>query len=133
MTRHTVEIVPSAAPEAACCSGGDESVAACCAPLDQDDLSVEEAEATATLFKALADPVRVRLLNLVATAPAAVCQCDLTAPVGLTQGTVSHHLKKLVAADLLVREQRGIWAYYTINQETMRRLQDVVAFTGGAR
>src|SRR5262245_14657752 len=100
----------------------------CCAPLDRDGLSPDEARATAGLFRALGDPVRVRLLNLIATAPRAVCQCELTDPVGVTQGTVSHHLKKLVATGLLEREQRGVWAYYSVNRETMRRLQQVVAF-----
>jgi ArsR family transcriptional regulator len=132
MATHLLEI-PYEAAGAACCGGADSAPAACCAPLDLVDLTADEAAATATLFKALADPVRVRLLNLVATSSAPVCQCDLMAPVGLTQGTVSHHLKKLVAAGLLEREQRGIWAYYTVNQQTMRRLQDVVAFTGGGR
>src|SRR4051794_24117747 len=107
-----------------------DQVPVCCAPLDLRGLSLEEATATADLFKALADPARVRLLNLVATAPEAVCQCELTEPVGLTQGTVSHHLKKLVKAGLLEREQRGVWAYYALNEQTMRRLQQVVAFTG---
>jgi ArsR family transcriptional regulator len=106
---------------------------ACCVPLDRDGLSLEEATATAELFKALADPARVRLVNLIATAPEAVCQCELTDPIGLTQGTVSHHLRKLVAAGLLAREQRGVWAYYTVNAETMRRLQQVVAFEGAMR
>src|SRR4051812_21748102 len=95
-----------------------ESIVGCCAPLDLVDLSPADAAATAALFKALGDPARVRLLNLIATASGPVCQCDLTAPLGLTQGTVSHHLRKLVAAGLLMREQRGIWAYYTVNTET---------------
>jgi ArsR family transcriptional regulator len=103
----------------------------CCAPLDHEGLSLDDAVTTAALFKALADPTRVRLFNLIATAQEAVCQCDLTGPVALTQGTVSHHLRKLVAAGLIEREQRGVWAYYTVNAETMRRLQAVVAFGGG--
>jgi ArsR family transcriptional regulator len=117
----------------ACCAPGEAALAGCCAPLDVADLSPADAAATAALFKALADAARVRLLNLIATAPGPVCQCELTAPLGLTQGTVSHHLKKLVAAGLLEREQRGIWAYYSISDETVRRLQDVVAFDGGTR
>src|SRR4051812_13848986 len=87
------------------CCLPDTRAAFCCAPLDEAGLSPTDATATADLFKALSDPVRVRLFNLIATAPGAVCQCDLTAPVGVTQGTVSHHLKKLVAAGLLEREQ----------------------------
>jgi ArsR family transcriptional regulator len=114
-----------------CCSPSDG--APCCAPLDAERLTPADASATADLFKALSDPARVRLFNLIATAEGAVCQCDLMAPVGLTQGTVSHHLKRLVQAGLLEREQRGVWAYYTVNRDTVLRLQTVVALDGGAR
>ena len=62
-----------------------------------------------------------------------VCACELTAPLGLAQPTVSHHLKKLVAAGLLEREQRGVWAYYSINPEAAARLAAVVELTGGTR
>ena len=72
----------------------------CCAPLAAPALSDEEAEATAELFKALADPARVRIVNLLATAGEPVCVCDLIEPLGLAQPTVSHHLKKLVDAGL---------------------------------
>jgi ArsR family transcriptional regulator, arsenate/arsenite/antimonite-responsive transcriptional repressor len=106
--------------------------AACCAALDAGDLSAEDAEATATLFKALGDPTRVRLVNLLATSDEPVCVCVLTEAVGLAQPTVSHHLKKLHAAGLVEREQRGVWAYYAINPEAMARLRAVVAFQGAA-
>src|SRR4051812_8021177 len=100
-----------------CC--GD---AACCAPLAAPSMSAGEADATAALFRALSDPARVRLVNLLATAREPVCQCDLVPPLELTQGTVSHHLKKLVAVGLVAREQRGIWAYYSINPAAMAQL-----------
>ena len=76
---------------------------ACCAPLGAASLSDAEAEATARLFKALADPHRVKIVNLLATSPDPVCVCEFTAPLSLSQPTVSHHLKKLVDAGLLGR------------------------------
>ena len=100
---------------------------ACCAPLGAPSPTDEETQATAALFKALADPARVRIVNLLATSDEPTCVCDLTAPLGLTQPTVSHHLTKLVAVGLLDREQRGTWAYYSLNHDTMRRLTEVVA------
>jgi ArsR family transcriptional regulator, arsenate/arsenite/antimonite-responsive transcriptional repressor len=97
-------------------------VAACCAPLAAPTLSDQEAAATANLFKALADPHRVRIVNLLATRPGPVCVCEFTAPLGLSQPTVSHHLKKLTDAGLLTREQRGQWAYYALDRQAMARL-----------
>ncbi|HEY8338679.1 MAG TPA: metalloregulator ArsR/SmtB family transcription factor [Egibacteraceae bacterium] len=105
---------------------------ACCAPLRAPALTAEEAAATAALFKALADPHRVRIVNLLAAAGEAVCVCDLVEHLGISQPTVSHHLRKLVDAGLLTREQRGTWAYYALDRETMRRLADVATLTGGA-
>jgi ArsR family transcriptional regulator len=96
--------------------------AACCAPLGAPSLSDAGAEATAELFKALADPHRVKIVNLLATSPGPVCVCELTGPLGLGQPTVSHHLKKLVRAGLLEREQRGTWAYYSLNRDALGRL-----------
>ena len=90
--------------------------AACCRPLD-DELTAGDAEATATVFKALADPTRVRIVSMLARNPEPVCVCELTPPLGLSQPTVSHHLKKLVQAGLLTREQRGVWAYYTLDRD----------------
>ena len=94
----------------------------CCAPLAAPTLSEDEAGATAALFGALADPARVRIMNLVATAGEPVCMCDLIAPLGLSQPTVSHHATKLLKAGLLDREQRGKWAYFTLNQDAARKL-----------
>ena len=102
-----------------------EAPAWCCAPLRAPTLSEAEADATAALFKALADPHRVKIVNLLAVQDDAVCVCDLTTPLDLSQPTVSHHLKKLLDAGLLRREQRGTWAYYSLEPDALRRLADV--------
>jgi ArsR family transcriptional regulator len=107
--------------------------AACCAPLDASSLSDADARATAALFKALADPHRVKIVNLLATSPEAVCVCEFTGPLGLSQPTVSHHLKKLVQAGLLRREQRGTWAYYSLDRGALGRLAAVADLQGGTR
>jgi ArsR family transcriptional regulator len=101
------------------------SAPACCSSID-GDLSDTEAGTIAELFKALADPHRVRIVNLLVTRAEPVCVCDLTALLDRSQPTVSHHLKKLVGAGLLRREQRGVWAYYSIDRDAMRRLAAVV-------
>ena len=100
---------------------------ACCAPLGAPTLSDEEAEATAELFKALGDPARVRLVNLLATASEPVCMCELIEPLGLAQPTVSHHAKKLVEAGLVEREQRGKWAYFSLRPDAVEKLAAVAA------
>jgi ArsR family transcriptional regulator len=102
----------------------------CCAPLAATALSEEEAIATAEPFKALADPARVRIVNLLATSDEPVCACNLNEPVGLTQPTVSHHLKKLVDAGLLAREQRGKWAYFSLKREAVEKLAVVADLKG---
>jgi ArsR family transcriptional regulator len=99
-----------------------ETPVACCAPLAALVLGEEQAEATAELFKALADPARVRIVNLVATSAEPVCACELYEPLGLTQPTVSHHLKKLTDAGLLEREQRGKWAYFSLKRDAVEKL-----------
>jgi ArsR family transcriptional regulator len=105
---------------------------ACCAPLSAPVLSAEEAHATAEVFKALADPARVRILNVLATSGGEpVCVCHLIEPLGLSQPTVSHHLKKLTDAGLLEREQRGKWAYYTLKPEAAEKLAAVADLKGG--
>src|SRR5438093_342604 len=104
---------------------------ACCAPLGAPSLSDDQAKATARLFKALADPHRVKIVNLLATSPEPVCVCEFTGPLGLSQPTVSHHLKKLVAAGLLEREQRGTWAYYSLSRDALGRLAAVADLQGG--
>ena len=83
-------------------------------------MTVEDAERVARIFKALGDPTRVRLLSLIAAgAGGEACICDLTEPVGLSQGTVSHHMKLLADAGLVTREQRGKWAYFALNGDAM--------------
>jgi ArsR family transcriptional regulator, arsenate/arsenite/antimonite-responsive transcriptional repressor len=101
----------------------------CCAPLGAPTLSAGEAEASAALFAALADPARVRIVNLVATSDEPVCACHLIEPLGLSQPTVSHHLKRLVDAGLLEREQRGRWAYFSLTPEASTRLAGLVDLT----
>ncbi len=87
----------------------------CCSPIVGDVLSAADAETLASTLKAVADPARLRLLSLIAAHQGGeACVCDLTEPVGLTQPTVSHHLKVLVDAGLLTRDKRGIWAYYAV-------------------
>jgi ArsR family transcriptional regulator len=95
---------------------------ACCAPLSAPTLTEEEAQGTAELFKALGDPARVRIVNLIARADEAVCACDFNDALGLAQPTVSHHLKKLSDAGLLEREQRGKWAYFSLKREAVEKL-----------
>ncbi len=109
------------------------TAAACCAPLGAPSLSDDQAQATARRFKALADPHRVRIVNLLATSPEPVCVCELTGPLKLSQPTVSHHLKKLVQAGLLDREQRGTWAYYTLNRDALGRLAAALEVQGAIR
>jgi ArsR family transcriptional regulator, arsenate/arsenite/antimonite-responsive transcriptional repressor len=108
------------------------NVAACCAPLGAASLLDSEAEATARLFKALADPHRVRIVNLLATSPDPVCVCEFTGPLRLSQPTVNHHLKKLMGAGLLHREQRGTWAYYSLNRHALGRLAAVADLQGAS-
>jgi len=83
-------------------------------------MTLAEAESLASVLKALAEPARLRLVSLVAAhSDTEACVCDLTEPVGLSQPTVSHHLKILVDAGILQREQRGKWAYYRLVPETL--------------
>ena len=102
----------------------------CCAPLGAPALSGDEATATAELFRALADPARVRIVNVVAMSGEPVCACDLIDPLGLAQPTVSHHLKKLVDVGLLEREQRGKWAYFSLNRAAVEKLAAVADLKG---
>ena len=103
---------------------------ACCAPLGSPALNDEEVRATADLFKALGDPARVRILNLIATAGAPVCACEFDAATGLAQPTVSHHLRKLTEAGLLEREQRGRWAFFSLKREAVEKLAAVADLKG---
>jgi ArsR family transcriptional regulator len=109
-----------------------EAPAACCTPLAVPDMSESEAATTAAVFKALGDPARVRIMNLLANAGGSACVCDLTPSLGLSQPTVSHHLRKLTDAGLLHREQRGIWVHYSIEPGALERVRTVLD-TGGSR
>jgi ArsR family transcriptional regulator len=101
----------------------NSGVAACCVPLTGDVIEIEDAEQLAHRFKALGDPTRVRLLSLIAAYDEReACICDLTEPVGLSQPTVSHHMKQLADAGLVTREQRGKWAYYRIVDDALASL-----------
>jgi ArsR family transcriptional regulator len=113
-------------------SMNDRSAIACCAPLAAPELSYEEANATARLFGALGEPARVRILNVLAAEGKPVSVCELIEPLGLAQATVSHHLKRLTDVGLLDREERGKWAYFSINADAMRRLSSLLDLPRGA-
>jgi len=98
-------------------------LAACCPPLSAEPLSQAQAEQVAPLLKALADPVRLRLMSLIASHPGGeACVCDLTGAFDLSQPTISHHLKVLHQAGLLDRDKRGVWVYYRIRTEALASL-----------
>jgi ArsR family transcriptional regulator len=98
---------------------------ACCTPVAAPDINPDQAETLASVFKALADPHRVRIVNLLANAAEPVCVCDFMPQLRLSQGTVSFHLKKLLAVGLLDREERGTWAYYSLKRDALDRLATV--------
>src|SRR5262245_16456437 len=98
----------------------------CCRPLGAPTLSDEEAVATAALFRVLADPARVKIVNLLATSSEPVCACEFEPALRLSQPTVSHHFKKLTEAGLLEREQRGKWAYFSLSPEASLQLERLV-------
>lgn len=102
---------------------------ACCSPLTREPLSESEAQGIAPLLKALADPVRLRLMSMVASHEGGeACVCDLNDAFDLSQPTISHHLKVLHDAGLLDREKRGVWVYYRARTEA---LQNLAALIGG--
>ena len=97
--------------------------ATCCPPLLGPSLAEDDAETLAATLKALADPVRLRLVNLIATAPdGEVCACDLPEQLGRSQPTISHHLTLLTKAGIVDREQRGRWAWFTLRSEQLSAL-----------
>jgi len=97
----------------------------CCAPLSSSPLSDTDAELLAGVLKALADPVRVKLVSIIASAGEG-CACDLPALVGKSQPTTSHHLSQLVGAGILEREQRGKWAWFTVNSDRFAEICKVL-------
>jgi ArsR family transcriptional regulator, arsenate/arsenite/antimonite-responsive transcriptional repressor len=88
---------------------------ACCTPLLREPITASQAADLARLLKALADPTRLRLVSMIAAHDGGeACVCDLTEPLGLTQPTISHHLKVLIDAGILTRDKRGVWAFYAL-------------------
>ena len=105
-------------------------IAACCSPLTGGILGADAAEQLARSFKALGDPTRVRLLSMIAaTDGGEACVCNLTEPVGLSQPTISHHMKLLVDAGLVTRDQRGKWAYYRVVPDMLNALSQALLVT----
>jgi len=103
---------------------------ACCSPLTREPLSAEQAEQVAPLLKALADPVRLRLLSLVASHEnGEACVCDLTDAFDLSQPTISHHLKVLHEVGLLDRSKRGVWVFYAVRRDAMADLATLIGPT----
>jgi ArsR family transcriptional regulator len=104
------------------------TIAASCPPLLQEPLAPEDADRLASALKALAEPARLRLLSLIQAQPGhEACVCHLTEPLGLSQPTVSHHLKVLLQAGLVEREQRGSWAFFRVREEPLAALRTVLA------
>src|ERR1700721_833479 len=105
--------------------------AACCAPLSAEPLSMEQAEQVAPLLKALADPVRLRLMSLIASRPGGeACVCDLTGAFDLSQPTISHHLKVLHDAGLIDRDKRGVWVWYRARTQALASLATIIGSAG---
>lgn len=105
----------------------ESDLGACCTPTVYDAISVEDALQWAARFKAIGDPTRLRLLSLVAAHPDnEACVCDLTEDIGLSQGTISHHLKILVEAGFLKRSKRGTWSYYSVVAGSLESLTTVL-------
>jgi len=102
--------------------------AMCCAPLVKEPIEQADADQLAVTLKALADPARLRLLSIVASSEGQeTCVCDLIEPVGLSQPTVSHHLKVLTEAGFLSRSKRGTWAYYRLRPEALKSVAEFLA------
>ena len=103
---------------------------ACCTPLLREPITASQAADLAHKLKALADPTRLRLVSMVAAHEGGeACVCDLTEPLGLTQPTISHHLKILVEAGIFTRDKRGVWAYYALVPAALDALSSVLSTT----
>jgi ArsR family transcriptional regulator len=106
--------------------------AACCSPLAAQPLSIEQARQVAPLLKALADPVRLRLMSLVASHEGGeACICDLNAAFDLSQPTISHHMKVLHGAGLVDRDKRGVWVYYRARPQALASLGALISVPAG--
>jgi ArsR family transcriptional regulator len=102
----------------------------CCTPLLREPLTPGQAADLARILKALADPTRLRLVSMVAAHEGGeACVCDLTDPLGLTQPTISHHLKILVDAGIFGRDKRGVWAYYSLRPQALQALAAILSDT----
>jgi len=100
---------------------------ACCSPLSREPLRQDQAEQIAPLLKALADPVRLRLMSMIASHNGGeACVCELTDAFNLSQPTISHHLKVLYEVGLLDRSKRGVWVYYRARSEALARLAQLI-------
>ena len=105
---------------------------ACCSPLAREPLTEDWAGDLARMFKALGDPVRLRLLSLIAShAGGEACVCDISATIDLSQPTISHHLKVLRQAGLLDCERRGTWVYYWVLPSALQQLSAVLLTESG--
>jgi ArsR family transcriptional regulator len=101
---------------------------ACCAPLAAEPLSADDAQELSLRLKALAEPARLRLLSLLMASPdAEACTCDLVEPLGLSQPTVTHHLRKLHEVGLVTFERRGVWTYYRVVPEALAAVAAVLS------
>ena len=104
---------------------------ACCSPMVREPLGEADAKSLAGMFKALADPVRLRLLSLIASHDGGeACVCDLTGPFDVTQPTISHHLRVLREAGLIDCERRGTWVYYWVLPQALDRLGSLLSTDG---
>ena len=104
------------------------TIATSCPPLLQEAIDPDQAEELAGALRVLADPARLRLLSLIQAQPdGEACVCHLVEPLGLSQPTVSHHLKVLLLAGLVEREQRGTWAFFRVREEPLAALRGLLA------
>ncbi len=109
-----------------------DSALACCAPLAREPMTADQAEQVSGLLKAVADPVRLRLMSMVLSHEGGeACVCDLTPAFDLSQPTISHHLKVLHESGLLDREKRGVWVYYKAKPEAMAAMTNLFASVNG--
>ncbi|KND42478.1 MULTISPECIES: ArsR/SmtB family transcription factor [Streptomyces] len=126
----TTETLPLSPPDTEGAEVAGGSAVPCCPPLTERPLTAGEAERTAAMFKALGDPVRLRLFSLVAShAGGEACVCDIS-DVGVSQPTVSHHLKKLKDAGLLTSERRGTWVYYRVEPSVVAAMGRMLGTSG---
>lgn len=98
----------------------------CCSPVATSDFSIEDADNLARVLKAIAEPARLQILNMIRTSETTdACVCDITAALTLSQPTISYHLKKMVEIGLLKKEKRGYWNWYSINHDQLAGLQKI--------